>query len=113
LPAGKTPLKKRDSVTRNGIRQHYAGPMIKPISLKLRPDETTRRARAMLRRFDKEMAAQQRVKWCALRALSEIYEMDSAAEVKLKSMSSSARDSWHADYKLLVDVLRRIQKRGV
>lgn len=83
--------------------------MVRPISLKLRPHELTARARLLLKRFDDE----QRVKFLASKALSAVYEMEPVAAEKLRSMSADDRDAWQADYKSLVEVLRRIQKRGV
>ena len=86
--------------------------MIKPISLRLRPDEVNRHARVVLRRLDKERLLQRRVKLFALRALSEIYKMNNAAEPQLQSMSTGYRNSWRADYQAIVSILKKIGERG-
>jgi hypothetical protein len=87
--------------------------MIKPISLRLRPDEVNQRARALLRRLDNELLLQRRVKLFAIKALSAIYQMDAAAAPKLRSMSASDRDRWQADRQLIVSRLQKISSRGV
>ena len=62
--------------------------MVRPISLRLHARAINRHARVVLRRLEKESLVQRRVKNFALRALSEIYKMDGAAEPKLRSMST-------------------------
>ena len=87
--------------------------MVKPISLRLRSHEVTDRARALLRRLDKESLLQRRVKLFAIKALSAIYQMDAAAAPKLRSMSAGDRDRWQADRQLIVSTLQKITRRGV
>jgi hypothetical protein len=86
---------------------------VRPISLRLRHQEVSSRARALLQRLDKELLAQRRVKLFAAKALSAIYQMDAAAAPKLRSMSASECDRWRADYQLLTSVLLKISRRGV
>jgi hypothetical protein len=73
----------------------------------------TYRARKLLQRLDKELLAQRRVKLFAAKALSAIFKMDDAAAPKLKTLSTSDRDRWSADYELLRSTLARIVGRGV
>jgi hypothetical protein len=86
---------------------------VRPISLRLRHHEVTNRARELLRRLDKELLAQRRVKLLAAKALSAIFEMDDAAAPKLKKLSTSDRDRWQADRELIVSTLLKMSKRGV
>ena len=62
--------------------------MVRPISLHLHARAINRHARVVLRRLEKDSLVQRRVKNFAVRALSEIYKMDGAAEPKLRSMST-------------------------
>lgn len=86
---------------------------VRPISLRLRHQEVTNRARALLQRLDRELLAQRRVKFFAAKALCAIYEMEAAASPKPKTLSTSDRDRWQADRELIVSTLRKISKRGV
>ena len=96
------------------IRRHIFSAMVtKPISLRLRNDEVTARARRTLRRMEKEITAQRRVRWCATKALNEVYQMHAAAEVRLKTLSDVYRDDWQENYKTLCAMLQKIRARGV
>jgi hypothetical protein len=67
----------------------------------------------VLRQLEKDSLVQRRVKNFALRALSEIYKMDGAAEPKLRSMSTGDVDRWQANRQAIVSVLLKISERGV
>jgi hypothetical protein len=84
-----------------------------PISRRLRNAEVTARARKLLQRLDADIGAQRRVKHLAAKALAAIFEMDAAADIKLRSMSTSDRDRWSADCRSLQSTLTRFVRRGV
>ena len=111
--AGKTALKKCDGVTPAYAARIMLPLMVRPISLHLNARAINRHARVVLRRLEKDSLVQRRVKNFALRALSEIYKMDSAAGPKLRSMSSGERDHWQANRQVIVSALQRIGERGV
>ena len=87
--------------------------MVRPISLHLHARAINRHARVVLRRLEKDSLVQRRVKNFALRALSEIYKMDGAAEPKLRSMSTGDVGRWQANRQAIVSVLLKISERGV
>ena len=109
-------MKKRDRVTPLRHSPCHAALMVKqpvPISLRIRAAEVNYRARKILRRLDEDDRLQRRVRWLATKAIVSIREMSSVAAPKLRSMYSSDRDRWQAEYKRVESILQKISRRGV
>jgi len=83
-----------------------------PISLKLRPDEVTARARVVLHRLDDDLRLQNSVKLLAMKAYVLINKMNAVAEPRLKLLATSDRGRWQTEIKLVESILLKISKRG-
>jgi hypothetical protein len=81
--------------------------MVRPISLRIRHNEVTARARELLRRLDEKDRLRRNVKWQGLKALVAIREMRSVA-VKLES----ADHRWLADVRTIEVTLQKIINRA-
>jgi hypothetical protein len=84
-----------------------------PISLRIRANEATARARQLLREFDEKENLQRRVRWQAMKAVVAIREMRAAAAPKLRTMSSSDSKRWLAEVESIESKLLRISRRDV
>jgi hypothetical protein len=77
-----------------------------PISLRIRANEVTARARQLLRELDEKDRLRRRARWMATKALISVREMVSV-------MSSADRARWQAECKQTIAFLEKIQDRGV
>jgi hypothetical protein len=87
--------------------------MVKPISLRIRAQEASARARQLLRDLDEKDRLQRRVRWQAMKAVVAIREMRAAAAPKLRTMSSSDSKRWLAEVESIESKLLRISRRDV
>jgi hypothetical protein len=75
--------------------------MVKPISLRIRSAEATRKARELLSKLDERDRLRCRMRWFATKALVSIHELHRDA-AKL--------DRWQAEIELVETTLQKISK---